>query len=153
MLVADPALLAYMPKFILGGLLIYLGSDQLNRWIIESRRRLSITEYHVSAMNHVIIAMGFFSLRRTSDRHCRIGCATFALSASRISAIRFGFNGASIAARSSRSRHDLALLMAHGKEIHGLNLQGYPVFWFRQPLISMSARCCIHHPECRYLVF
>src|SRR5205823_253952 len=44
-LVVAPALLGYMPKFVLGGLLIYLGTDQLHKWIVDSRRRLSIVEY------------------------------------------------------------------------------------------------------------
>src|SRR5262249_42923680 len=34
MLVFAPALLGYMPKFVLGGLLIYLGADQLHKWIV-----------------------------------------------------------------------------------------------------------------------
>jgi SulP family sulfate permease len=45
MLAVAPMLLGYMPKFVLGGLLIYLGADQLHKWIIQSRRRLSFVEY------------------------------------------------------------------------------------------------------------
>src|SRR6202035_3619466 len=33
MLALAPKLLGYMPKFVLGGLLIYLGADQLHKWI------------------------------------------------------------------------------------------------------------------------
>src|SRR6202048_4804701 len=45
MLAFAPTLLGYMPKFVLGGLLIYLGADQLHKWIVQSRRRLSLLEY------------------------------------------------------------------------------------------------------------
>src|SRR6266478_55863 len=38
-LAVAPTLLGYMPKFVLGGLLIYLGTDLLHRWTVESRRR------------------------------------------------------------------------------------------------------------------
>jgi SulP family sulfate permease len=128
-----------MPKFILGGLLIYLGSDQLNRWIIESRRRLSITEYlSLLAIIVIIVKWGFIAGVLIG---VVIGCATFALSASRISAIKFGFNGAEYRSSLDRSRHDLALLMAHGKEIHGLNLQSYLFLVPPTGSISMSARC------------
>src|SRR6202048_214187 len=41
MLAVAPMLLGYMPKFVLGGPLIYLGADQLHQWIIESRDRKS----------------------------------------------------------------------------------------------------------------
>lgn len=151
MLVADPALLAYMPKFILGGLLIYLGSDQLNRWIVESRRRLSTTEYlSLLAIIFIIVKWGFIAGVLIG---IVIGCATFALSASRISAIKFGFNGAEYRSSLDRSRHDLALLTAHGKEIHGLNLQSYLFFGSANRLYQHVRALLTRHPECRYLVF
>ena len=52
MLANAPELLGYMPKFVLGGLLLYLGADQLHKWIIESRRRLTRTEYALAAADH-----------------------------------------------------------------------------------------------------
>lgn len=151
MLVADPALLGYMPKFILGGLLIYLGSDQLNRWIIESRRRLSTTEYlSLLAIIFIIVKWGFIAGVLIG---IVIGCATFALSASRISAIKFGFSGAEYRSSLDRSRHDLALLAAHGREIHGLNLQSYLFFGSANRLYQHVRALLTRHPECRYLVF
>lgn len=151
MLVADPALLSYMPKFILGGLLIYLGVDQLNRWIVESRRRLSTLEYlSLLAIIVIIMTWGFIAGVLIG---IVIGCATFALSASRISSIKFGFNGAEYRSSLDRSRHDLALLSAHGKEIHGLNLQSYLFFGSANRLYQHVRALLLHHPECRYLVF
>ena len=151
MLVADPALLSYMPKFILGGLLIYLGVDQLNRWIIESRRRLSTIEYlSLLAIIFIIVKWGFIAGVLIGTV---IGCATFALSASRISSIKFGFNGAEYRSSLDRSRQDLALLAAHGKEIHGLNLQSYLFFGSANRLYQHVKTLLDHHPECRYLVF
>ncbi len=151
MLVADPALLSFMPKFILGGLLIYLGVDQLNRWIIESRRRLSTIEYlSLLAIIFIIVKWGFIAGVLIGTI---IGCATFALSASRISSIKFGFNGAEYRSSLDRSRHDLALLAANGKEIHGLNLQSYLFFGSANRLYQHVKTLLEHHPECRYLVF
>jgi len=151
MLVADPALLSYMPKFILGGLLIYLGVDQLNRWIVESRRRLSTIEYlSLLAIIFIIVKWGFIAGVLIG---IVIGCATFALSASRISAIKFGFNGAEYRSSLDRSRHDLALLTTHGKEIHGLNLQSYLFFGSANRLYQHVRALLTRHPECRYLVF
>jgi len=151
MLVADPALLSFMPKFILGGLLIYLGVDQLNRWIIESRRRLSTIEYlSLLAIIFIIVKWGFVAGVLIGTV---IGCATFALSASRISSIKFGFNGAEYRSSLDRSRHDLALLAAHGKQIHGLNLQSYLFFGSANRLYRHVKALLEHHPECRYLVF
>jgi SulP family sulfate permease len=151
MLVADPALLSYMPKFILGGLLIYLGIDQLNRWIVESRQRLSTIEYlSLLAIIVIIVKWGFIAGVLIGTI---IGCATFALSASRISSIKFGFNGTEYRSSLDRSRRDLALLAAHGKEIHGLNLQSYLFFGSANRLYQHVRALLQHHPECRYLVF
>ncbi len=67
MLAFAPMLLGYMPKFVLGGLLIYLGADQLHKWIVQSRRRLSLARISVAAGDHRHHrAMGFH--RRHPDR-------------------------------------------------------------------------------------
>lgn len=151
MLVADPALLGYMPKFILGGLLIYLGLDQLNRWIVESRRRLSTIEYlSLLAIIFIIVKWGFIAGVLIGTV---IGCATFALSVSRISSIKFAFDGAEYRSSLDRSRQDLALLATHGREIHGLNLQSYLFFGSANRLYQHVKALLLHHPECRYLVF
>ena len=81
-LVFAPSLLGYMPKFVLGGLLIYLGADALHKWIVQSRRRLSFTEYlSLLAIIVIIVQWGFIAGILIG---VVIGCATFALSASRI---------------------------------------------------------------------
>src|SRR4051812_39054910 len=82
MLAIAPMLLGYMPKFVLGGLLIYLGADQLHKWIVESRRRLSVVEYlSLLAIIVIIVAWGFVPGILIG---IVIGCTTFALSAARI---------------------------------------------------------------------
>ena len=92
-----PVLLGYMPKFVLGGLLIYLGADQLHKWIVESRRRLTKTEYlSLLAIIVIILQWGFVAGVLIG---IVIGCATFALSAARIDSIKFSFDGSSIAVR------------------------------------------------------
>ena len=40
-LTADPGFLAYVPKFVLGGLLLYLGCSLIYAWLITSARRIS----------------------------------------------------------------------------------------------------------------
>ncbi len=151
MLVADPALLSYMPKFVLGGLLIYLGVDQLNRWIIVSRQRLSLVEYlSLLAIIVIIVKWGFVAGVLIGTV---IGCATFALSASRINSIKFAFNGAEYRSSLDRSRDDLALLEIHGRAVHGLSLQSYLFFGSANRLHQYVKALLQRHPNCRYLVF
>ena len=151
MLAVAPMLLGYMPKFVLGGLLIYLGADQLHKWIVESRKRLSKTEYvSLLAIIVIILQWGFVAGVLIG---VVIGCATFALSASRIDSIKFSFDGSEYRSSLDRSRDDQAVLAAHGGRIQGLNLQSYLFFGSANRLYQHVKALLSRHPACRYLVF
>jgi sulfate permease, SulP family len=151
MLVFAPALLGYMPKFVLGGLLIYLGADTLHKWIVQSRRRLSRTEYvSLLAIIVIILQWGFVAGILIG---VVIGCATFALSASRINSIKFAFDGSEYRSSLDRSRDDQAVLSAHGGKIQGLNLQSYLFFGSANRLYQHVKTLLARHRECRYLIF
>jgi sulfate permease, SulP family len=151
MLAVAPMALGYMPKFVLGGLLIYLGADQLHKWIIESRRRLSIAEYlSLLAIIVIIVQWGFIAGTLIG---VVIGCATFALSASRIDSIKYSFDGSEYRSSLDRSRDEQAVLAAHGGKIQGLNLQSYLFFGSANRLYQHVKALLARHPECRFLVF
>jgi SulP family sulfate permease len=151
MLVFAPSLLGYMPKFVLGGLLIYLGVDALHKWIVQSRRRLSFAEYlSLLAIIVIIVEWGFIAGILIG---VVIGCATFAFSASRIDSIKFSFDGSEYRSSLDRSREQLAVLAAHGGSVQGLNLQSYLFFGSANRLYQHVKALLARHPECRFLVF
>jgi SulP family sulfate permease len=151
MLVFAPMLLGYMPKFVLGGLLIYLAADTLHKWIVQSRRRLSLAEYlSLLAIIVIIVQWGFIAGILIG---VVIGCTTFALSASRIDSIKYSFDGSEYRSSLDRSRDDQAVLSAHGGKIQGLNLQSYLFFGSANRLYQHVKALLVRHPECRYLVF
>jgi SulP family sulfate permease len=151
MLAVAPMLLGYMPKFVLGGLLLYLGADQLHKWIIESQRRLTKTEYvSLLAIIVIILQWGFVAGVLIG---VVIGCATFALSAARIESIKYSFDGSEYRSSLDRSRDDQEVLTAHGGKIRGLNLQSYLFFGSANRLYQHVKTLLVQHPECRYLVF
>jgi sulfate permease, SulP family len=151
MLTVAPVLLGYMPKFVLGGLLIYLGADLLHKWIVASRRRLSVVEYlSLLAIILIIVQWGFVAGVLIG---VVIGCTTFALSAARIDSIKYGFDGSEYRSSLDRSRDDQAMLAAHGGEIQGLNLQSYLFFGSANRLYQHVKALLALHPECRFLVF
>jgi len=150
MLVVNPAFLSYVPKFIFAGLLLYLGADQLNRWIIESRRTLSVVDYlSLLSITGIILIWGFVAGVLIG---IVISCATFAVSASRVDFIKFGFDGSEYRSSLDRSRNDLDLLAAHGHELQGLNLQSYLFFGSANRLYQHLKVLLQRHPECRHLV-
>jgi SulP family sulfate permease len=151
MLALAPVMLGSMPKFVLGGLLIYLGADTLHRWIVQSRRRLSLTEYlSLVAIMLIILQWGFVAGILIG---VVIGCTTFALSASRIDSIKFSFDGSEYRSSLDRSRDDQAVLSTHGGKIQGLNLQSYLFFGSANKLYQHVKRLLARHPECRFLLF
>jgi sulfate permease, SulP family len=151
MLIFAPTLLGYMPKFVLGGLLIYLGADALHKWIVQSRRRLSLTDYlSLLAIVVIIVEWGFIAGILIG---VVIGCTTFALSASRIDSIKFSFDGSEYRSSLDRSREQLSVLSAHGGAIQGLNLQSYLFFGSANRLYQHVKALLARHPECRFLVF
>lgn len=151
MLIVAPALLGFMPKLVLGGLLVYLGSDTLHKWIVQSRRRLTMPEYlSLLAIILIILKWGFVAGILIG---VVIGCTIFALSASRVSSIKFGFDGTEYRSSLDRSRDEQALLSIHGSEIQGLKLQSYLFFGSANRLYQHVKALLQRHPECRFLVF
>ncbi|MFB6446386.1 SulP family inorganic anion transporter [Bradyrhizobium tunisiense] len=151
MLAIAPELLGYIPKFVLGGLLLYLGADQLHKWIIESRRRLSNLEYlSLLAIIVIIMTWGFVPGILIG---VIIGCATFAFSAARVESIKYSFDGSEYRSSLDRSRDDQQVLLAHGGNIQGLNLQSYLFFGSANRLFQHVKRLLQERPQCRYLLF
>lgn len=150
-LVADPSFLGYVPKYVLGGLLFYLGSDLVYQWLIHSSRRLLPIEYlSLLAIAFLIIYSGFIAGVLIG---VVIGCATFALSASRVSAIKFNFDGLEYRSSLDRGRYELALLAAHGQEIQGMTLQSYLFFGSANRLYQHVKVLLARQPSCRFLIF
>ena len=151
MLLFAPTVLGHMPKFVLGGLLIYLGADQLHKWIAQSRRRLSFLEYlSLLAIILIIVLWGFVAGVLIG---VVIGCATFAFSASRIDSIKYSFDGSEFRSSLDRSREDQSVLSAHGGKVQGLNLQSYLFFGSANRLYQHVKTLLARHPECSFLVF
>ncbi len=125
-LVANGSFLGYVPKYVLAGVLFYLGADLVYQWLVHASRRLLPLEYlSLLAIAALIIYSGFVAGVLIG---IVIGCATFALSASRVSAIKFSFDGSEFRSSLDRGRYELSLLAGHGGKMQGMALQSYLFF-------------------------
>lgn len=151
MLVVDPAFLAFVPKSVLGGLLLYMGLDLLYRWLVLSARRLMLVDYlSLLAIVAIIFIWGFvfgviFGVVT--------GCATFALSASRVNAIKFSFDGTRYRSTLDRGGRDLTILNEHGRELQGMALQSYLFFGSANGLYQHIKGLIAANANCRFLLF
>jgi SulP family sulfate permease len=151
LLVVDPAFLGYVPKYVLGGLLFYLGFDLVYQWLIHSSRRLLPIEYlSLIAIAALIVYSGFIAGVLIG---IVIGCATFALSASRVSAIKFNFDGTEYRSSLDRGPYELSLLANHGRKIQGMALQSYLFFGSANRLYQHVKSLLTTEPDCRFLIF
>jgi sulfate permease, SulP family len=147
----NPAVLAYMPKCVLAGLLIVVGYDVILRWAIGSARQLAPLEYlSLLAIAFIIIKWGFVP---GVSIGVIFGCATFALSAGRVNAINFAFDGTEYRSSLDRGPRELALLSANGRELQGLSLQSYLFFGSANRLYQHIKDMMVQRPECRFLLF
>ncbi len=147
----NPEFLEYMPKCVLGGLLVTMGYDTISRWIVGTARQLARLEYvSLLAIAFIIIWWGFLP---GVSIGVIFGCATFALSASRINAIKFAFDGSEYRSSLDRGAQELSLLAAHGRELQGLRLQSYLFFGSANRLYEHVKALLAQRPECRFLLF
>ncbi len=150
-LIADPGFLGYVPKYVLGGLLSFLGAGLVYQWLIRSSRQLLPIEYlSLVAIAILIVSWGFVAGILIG---VVIGCATFALSASRVNAIKFNFDGSEYRSSLDRGRDELSLLAEYGHEIQGMALQSYLFFGSANRLYQHVKSLLATHPECRFLIF
>jgi len=150
-LIADPSFLGYVPKYVLGGLLFYLGSDLVYQWLLQSSRRLLPLEYlSLIAIAALIIYSGFIAGVLIG---IVIGCATFALSASRVNAIKFAFDGSEYRSSLDRGPRELLLLAEHGRQIQGITLQSYLFFGSANRLYQYVKALLARQTDCRFLIF
>lgn len=146
-----PDYLGYMPKCVLGGLLVTMAWDAINRWLVATVRQLARLEYlSLLAIALIITEWGFLPGVAIG---VVFGCATFALSAGRVSAIKFTFDGTEYRSSLDRGTRELALLGAHGREMQGLQLQSYLFFGSANRLYEHVKALLATRSECRFLLF
>jgi sulfate permease, SulP family len=150
-LVANGSFLGYVPKFVLASVLFYLGADLVYQWLLHASRRLLPLEYlSLLAIAVLIIYSGFIAGVLIG---IVIGCATFALSASRVSAIKFSFDGLEFRSSLDRGPYELSLLADHGGELQGMALQSYLFFGSANRLYQHVKLLLMNRPSCRFLIF
>jgi SulP family sulfate permease len=151
MLTVHPGFLGYVPKSVLGALLLYLGAQLVYEWLIDSARRISPIEYvSLLAIALLILQVGFIAGVLIG---VIIGCATFAVSASRVNAIKFSFDGSKYRSTLDRGPEELTILARHGRQIQGMSLQSYLFFGSANRLFQQVKALFSREPPCRFLVF
>lgn len=125
-LLLGSSFLAYIPKPVLGGLLLYIGASLLIRWAWQSWSQLPRSDYLLVIVILAIIAT--FGFLQGVGAGILISCLLFILSYCRTSSVKYTLSGRSYRSNVSRSGPQQELLEREGDSISIQVLQGFLFF-------------------------
>ncbi len=154
MLFAGSALVAYSPKPVLGGLLLFLGLDFLYEWVIAGWSKLSRTDYAVVLL--ILVVIGATNFLAGVGVGLAAAILLFVANYSRINVVHHALSGAEIKSNVERcAYHQRVLKETLGHRVYILELQGFLFFGTANVLLDqIRARLAdTGQAKIRYLVF
>jgi len=131
----QPDILGLVPRWVLGGLLIYLGLSVLRQWVVQARGHLPFAEWlQVLAVVGIIIAFGFLVGLIAG---LLLACGHFLARYGSASPLRARYDGTAAESHRARPEADRAALRASGATRLVLHLQGYLFFGTAHRLLEM----------------
>ena len=125
-LVAAGAMISAIPVFVMTGLIVYLGFDLLNDWLIRTRRTYSRAEWAVVvAILAIVILLGFF---QGIVAGLLIACVIFVWNYASVPILRRTGSLRDFSSTLSRGPAEAAWLRAEGGRVEVAELQGFLFF-------------------------
>ena len=125
-LVVGSQAISYVPRFVLGGLLLQLAGRLIWDWGLLSRRTLPLFDWLVVVA--IVLITSSFGFLQALLFGVLAGCVIFAVDVSRIRVIRHQFGLDERTSSLVRSREESAFLLEHGGQVQVLELSGYLFF-------------------------
>ena len=125
-LVSGGQVTSYVPRFVLGGLLLQLGARLIWDWGVLSYRNLPPLDWLVVVSIVLITSTAGFLQALLFG--LLAGCVIFAIDVSRIRVIRHQFGLDERSSSLVRSSKEGAILLEHGEQVQVLELNGYLFF-------------------------
>jgi len=133
-LVAGTAFIAFLPKFVLGGLLLFLGLAFLYEWVYQTWFKLPKADYFVIILILVVIAsVGFLEGVAVGIIAAII---LFAINYSQVEVIKHSLSAETYQSTIARPKLHKRLLNRYGKQVLILELQGYIFFGTANQLLE-----------------
>jgi SulP family sulfate permease len=118
--------LAFVPRPVLAGLLLYLACDLFREWVWSAAFKLPRLEYALSLA--ILCLIAFQGIVVGVAVGLVVAMMLFAISYGRASPIRHAFSCATLRSNKERSLEEAALLREHGHRARAFCLQGYLFF-------------------------
>ncbi|WP_455178337.1 SLC26A/SulP transporter family protein [Azospirillum melinis] len=127
-------LVSVTPVFLTAGLILFLGVELLQEWLIEARRRLPRTEWLIVLA--VVLAIAGIGFMEGLALGLAVSLAMFVYSYSRLPVIRGRHSGADLRSRVDRSPAASLHLTGAGAAIEAMQLQGYLFFGTAEQIVG-----------------
>lgn len=125
-LIFGASLFSFFPKFLAGGLLVYLGLSFLMEWVYDAWFSLSKTDYFLVLT--ILVIVGTFGFLRGVLAGIVMTIAIFVFTYSRIPVVKHTLSGNSFRSMMERAVVERQILSEYGEELAILQLQGYLFF-------------------------
>ena len=123
---AGPAPIAFVPNFILGGLLLYVGLSMLIQWVWKARQKLPLSDYIVVVV--ILLVIAGYGILEGVGIGIALATILFVHRYSRLSVVRAIMNGTEYATKTDRQKKDQTYLDQHGDALRLFVLQGFLFF-------------------------
>tara|TARA_R110002049_G_scaffold40192_6_gene122699 strand:- start:4268 stop:6484 length:2217 start_codon:yes stop_codon:yes gene_type:complete len=120
------SLIAWFPKTVVAGLLIFLGASLLERWLIEARKKLPRLEYLVVVI--IVLAVAAVGFLEGVMVGLLGAIVLFVINYSRINVVRYALTGRERGSNVERNSAEEKYLRETGGQTLILKLEGYLFF-------------------------
>ncbi len=141
--------IAFVPRPVLAGLLLYLGLALLREWLWDAYWKLPLREYALIVV--ILVLMSVHGVITGVAFGLVVASMFFVVSYSRADYIRHNLSGSLHRSNKERSLEDMAALALLGERARALSLQGYLFFALASSLVE-RCRDLIVHQRVRYLL-
>ena len=134
MLLAGGALLSFFPRFILGGLVFFLGLSFLVEWVYDAWFKLSKPDYGIVLL--ILVTIGAVGVLEGVGLGLALAVVLFIVNYSRIGVVKHALSGTSYQSNVERSSLYHQLLKKRGAWLYILELQGFVFFGTANKLLD-----------------
>ena len=142
--------LGYLPKPVVGGLLLSMGLGFLYEWLIQARTRYLLHEYLV--IPTILLVAIFFGFLQGVLIGLLAATVLFVIKYSQTQVIRFEGDGRRFRSNVDRNGAQLEILQDHGPSILVIGLQGYLFFGTSGRIYSRVKELLESRPEVKTIL-
>lgn len=116
----------FIPKFIFGAVLVYIGIVLLTDWVIEAWFKFSKVEFAVVVF--ILLVLAIFGMLEAVIAGLILAVGMFAVSYSQVSVIKYAFSGREFRSRVIRPPFEQRILNQRGDDLFLMKLEGFIFF-------------------------